>query len=264
MTYSVNCSTLFLDVPLLRRPAEAKAAGFDHIEFWWPFTSPDPPSVEIDTFVAAVQDADVNLTALNLFAGDHDAGERGVLSDRSRIPEFRDSVAVAAAIGERLGCRLFNALYGNVGEASRGEHEETAIQNTVHAAKALATVRGTVLLEALSGAPAYPLKLSSDVFSLIEKAKSTSGSTNVKILADFYHLARNGDHIETLIQTHAPAFGHVQIADAPGRGAPGSGSLPVSDWIHLTKSTGYNGMFALEYFSNNENPFGWLQGSLHS
>ncbi|MDT7632049.1 MAG: hydroxypyruvate isomerase, partial [Pseudonocardiales bacterium] len=35
--YTANCSILFPDVPLLDRPAAAAAAGFDAVEFWWPF-----------------------------------------------------------------------------------------------------------------------------------------------------------------------------------------------------------------------------------
>ncbi|MFK4296706.1 hydroxypyruvate isomerase [Arthrobacter sp. GAS37] len=42
MTYTVNCSILWPDLPLLERPAAAKAAGFDAVEFWWPFESSVP------------------------------------------------------------------------------------------------------------------------------------------------------------------------------------------------------------------------------
>lgn len=34
MSYTVNCSILLTDLPLLERPAAAKAAGFDAVEFW--------------------------------------------------------------------------------------------------------------------------------------------------------------------------------------------------------------------------------------
>ena len=42
MTYTVNCSILLTELPLLERPAAAKAAGFDAVEFWWPFESSVP------------------------------------------------------------------------------------------------------------------------------------------------------------------------------------------------------------------------------
>jgi hydroxypyruvate isomerase len=41
LRFDVNCSILFTELPLLERPAAAKAAGFDGVEFWWrPITRP--------------------------------------------------------------------------------------------------------------------------------------------------------------------------------------------------------------------------------
>ena len=37
LRYEVNLSILFTELPLLERPAAAKPAGFDAVEFWWPF-----------------------------------------------------------------------------------------------------------------------------------------------------------------------------------------------------------------------------------
>ena len=69
LPYAANCS-LFTEVELLKRPAAARAAGFDAIELWWPWPDqPVPPDAEIDRFVAAVGEAGVQLIGLN-FAGD--------------------------------------------------------------------------------------------------------------------------------------------------------------------------------------------------
>jgi hydroxypyruvate isomerase len=86
LPYLVNCSLMFTEEPLLRRPAAARAAGFSAVEFWWPFATPVPPDRDVDTFVAAVQEAGVALVGLNFFAGDlagrdrrhraHRAGQR--------------------------------------------------------------------------------------------------------------------------------------------------------------------------------------------
>ena len=42
LRFDVNCSILFTELPLLKRPAAARAAGFDAVEFWWPFADPVP------------------------------------------------------------------------------------------------------------------------------------------------------------------------------------------------------------------------------
>ena len=39
LRFDVNCSILFTELPLLKRPAAARAAGFEAVEFWWPFAS---------------------------------------------------------------------------------------------------------------------------------------------------------------------------------------------------------------------------------
>ena len=46
--YAVNCSILFTELPLLERPAAAKQAGFDAVEFWWPWPVAVPGDAEID------------------------------------------------------------------------------------------------------------------------------------------------------------------------------------------------------------------------
>jgi hydroxypyruvate isomerase len=48
--FDVNCSILFTALPLLKRPAAARPAGFDAVEFWWPFAEPVPPDHEVDQF----------------------------------------------------------------------------------------------------------------------------------------------------------------------------------------------------------------------
>ena len=79
--YAVNLSILFAELELLERPPAAKAAGFDKVEFWWPFGVAVPSDSEVDRFVQAIEDAGVSLIGLNFFAGDMPAGDRGVLSN---------------------------------------------------------------------------------------------------------------------------------------------------------------------------------------
>ena len=111
--YLVNCSILLTELPLLERAAAARDAGFDAVEFWWPFTDAVPADAEVDAFARSITDAGVRLVGLNLFAGDMPGGDRGVMSWPGRDTEFRDSLDVAAGLGERLGVAAFNALYGN-------------------------------------------------------------------------------------------------------------------------------------------------------
>ena len=255
--YAVNCSILFTELPLLERPAAARQAGFDAVEFWWPWPVAVPTDAEIDEFVAAVTDAGVQLIGLNFAAGDMPGGDRGLVSWPARSGEFRDNVDVAIGIGERLGCRAFNALYGNRVEGVRPEEQdELGAENLAIAARAAKRVEGTVLVEPVSGAPRYPLRTAADALAAVDRA----GEDNLRLLLDVYHLSVNGDDVDAAIE--GGRFGHVQIADAPGRHQPGTGGLPIEQWIAKIAATGYDGRIALEYVPEgpSADSFGWLEG----
>lgn len=244
LRYEVNCSILFTELPLLERPAAARAAGFDGVEFWWPFAEAVPSDKDIDAFVGAVQDAGVQLVGLNFFAGDMPAGDRGLVSWPARGAEFRDNIDVTVGIGERLGCRAFNALYGNRVEGVAAEaQDELGAEHLALAAAAAARIGGTVLVEPVSGAERYPLLTAADALTVIDRA----GAANVGLLADLYHLAVNGDDVDAVIAQHAARIAHVQIADAPGRGEPGTGSLPLERQLAALEAAGYDGWVGLEY-----------------
>lgn len=244
MKYAINCSIMYTELPLLERPQAAKADGFAAVEFWWPWTTAYPSDQEVAAFVAAIKDAGVQLIGLNFFAGDMPGGERGLVSVPHRVAEFRASVATAVAIGKETGCRAFNALYGLSG-GDTDKEARTGIENLVFAGKAVAEIGGTVLLEPVSGADAYPLKLASDVIAVLD---AVAGQVdNVGFLCDLYHLTANGDDLPAAIQAYGARAAHVQIADAPGRGEPGTGKLDLAGLLTQLKSQGYDGWVALEY-----------------
>ncbi|WP_309065418.1 hydroxypyruvate isomerase family protein [Microbacterium sp.] len=262
MSYTVNASILLTELPILERPAAAKAAGFDAVEFWWPFASAVPAQDEIDAFVAAIEQAGVQLTGLNFFAGDMPAGDRGLVSWVGREDEFRANVDVVVAIGERLDTKAFNALYGLRQEGvSEQEQDDLAVENLAIAGRAVARIGGVVLLEPVSGADAYPVKTAADALRIIERVRTEHGVDNIRLLADFYHLAVNGDDVPAVIEAHAAEFGHIQIADAPGRGEPGTGDLPLQAWIDRSRELGYDGRVGLEYKATGDAPFAWLDAT---
>ena len=248
LRYAVNCSLLFTELPPLERPAAARDAGFDAVEFWWPFDTAVPADRDVDAFVSAVSDAGVQLVGLNFAAGDMPGGDRGLVSLPARAAEFRDNVDVTVGIGERLGCRAFNALYGNrvdgVDPAAQDEHGAAQL---ALAARAAARIGGTVLLEPVSGAPRYPLLTAADVLAVLDRLRGDHGVTGIGLLADLYHLAVNGDDVDKVIADSTDRIAHVQIADAPGRHEPGTGSLPLDRQLGDLEAAGYRGWVALEY-----------------
>lgn len=263
MTYTVNCSILLTELPLLERPAAAKAAGFDAVEFWWPFSTSVPLDSDVDAFIGAVRDAGVRLTGLNFHAGDMPGGDRGLLSWPARGSEFRDNLAVVAGIGDILGTKGFNALYGNrIPGVDPAAQDAVAVENLAAASAAVAPIGGTVLVEPVSGADRYPLRTAADALDVIEHVRTSTGARNLALLADFYHLAVNGEDVPAVIEEHAASFGHIQIADNPGRGAPGTGTLPIDAWVARSQELGYSGYIGLEYKAPIETAFAWAAESV--
>jgi hydroxypyruvate isomerase len=261
LSYEVNCSILFTELSLLERPAAARAAGFDGVEFWWPFTAAVPSDAEVELFVRSIEDAGVQLAGLNFLAGDMPGGDRGLVSWPSRSNEFRDNVEVTIGIGERLGCRAFNALYGNrVEEADTAAQDELAVENLAIAGRAAARIGGTVLVEPVSGAPRYPLRTAADAVGVVDRVASQTGVRNLGFLCDLYHLAVNGDDLDRVIATYSDRVAHVQIADAPGRNEPGTGTLDLDRYLGGLAAAGYDGWVGLEYQPSgaSADSFAWL------
>jgi hydroxypyruvate isomerase len=262
LRYEVNCSILFGELPLLQRPAAAKAAGFDAVEFWWPWPDqPVPADRDVDAFVAAVRDAGVQLVGLNFFAGDLAGPDCGVLSVPGRVQEFRDNVDVTVGIGRELGVGAFNALFGNrVDGASPQEQDELGRESIAHAAKVADGIGATVLVEAVSGPKPYPLRTAADAVAVVDDVRA-AGHANVGFLLDLYHLAANGDDLDAAIAAHADRTAHVQVADAPGRGEPGTGTLDLQRHLADLATRGYAGWVGLEYkptTATTPESFGWL------
>ncbi|MBD5787733.1 TIM barrel protein [Cellulosimicrobium terreum] len=261
-SWTVNCSILLTDLPLLERPAAAAAAGFRGIELWWPFATPTPADDEVDALVGAIESAGVQLTGLNFDAGNMPGGDRGLVSWPARSADLRANLDVVTAIGERTGCRAFNALYGNRQEGETPEaQDELGAENLALAARAVARIGGTVLLEPVSGMPTYPLKTAADVVAVLDRVASEHGETNLGLLFDVYHLAVNGDDVDAALAAHRERIAHVQVADAPGRGEPGSGELPIERWAADLRAGGYDGWIGLEYKTDAADPFAWLAAS---
>jgi hydroxypyruvate isomerase len=258
LKFDVNCSILFTELPLLRRPAAAKAAGFDAVEFWWPFAEPVPADHVVDGFVAALADAGVQLAGLNFAAGDMAAGDRGWVSDPMKITQFRDNVDVCVGIAGRTGCRVLVALYGN-----RPGKDDLAVLNLMIAARAAATAGATVVIEALNSRenPRYPVTSSAIAIEVIDAVRA-EGAPNVAFLADLYHLAMMGEDLPAVLADHQDYIAHIQIADVPGRGAPGTGNLDFEVLFGLLAARNYPGWIGCEYRHNDiattPETFSWL------
>ncbi|MEU2356126.1 TIM barrel protein [Streptomyces misionensis] len=264
--FDVNLSILFTELPLLERPAAAAAAGFTAVELWWPWVdTPTPERAELDALKRAIEDAGVRLTGLNFYAGRLPGPDRGALSVPGEESErFRANIEVTADFAHSLGCTALNALYGNrIEGVDPAEQDALALENLVLAARAADRIGATLLIEALNEpeSPAYPLVSAPAAVEVVEKVNAATGLGNARFLMDLYHLAMNGEDLPAVIDRYTAHTGHVQIADNPGRGAPGTGSLPLAELLGRLRKAGYDGWVGLEYKPGDRpsaEAFDWL------
>ncbi|MET7954425.1 TIM barrel protein [Streptomyces sp. NPDC019826] len=264
--FDVNLSILFTELPLLERPAAAAAAGFTAVELWWPWIeTPTPAQTELDALKKALDDAGTQLVGLNFYAGRLPGPDRGALSlPGEESDRFRANIDVAADFAASVGCKALNALYGNrVEGVDPAAQDELALENLVLAARAAHRIGATLLIETLNGteSPLYPLVSAPAGVEVVDRVNEATGLGNATFLLDLYHLSMNGEDLSQVIKTYAARTGHVQIADNPGRGAPGTGSLPLERLLDELTEAGYDGRVGLEYKPGDRpsaEAFDWL------
>ncbi|TJZ39819.1 hydroxypyruvate isomerase [Streptomyces piniterrae] len=270
--FNVNLSILFTELSLLERPAAARAAGFTAVELWWPWVdAPVPEASELAALRDALNDAGVRLVGLNFYAGQLPGPDRGALSvPGAESDKFRANVPVAIEFATSLGCTTFNALYGNrVEGVAAADQDALALENLTFAARAVGEVGGTLLIEALNApeSPKCPIVSAPKAIEIVDAVNAATGLGNAKFLMDLYHLSMNGEDLDEVIDRYTDKTAHVQIADNPGRGAPGTGSLDFTALLDRLKKNGYSGWIGLEYKPGDApsaSAFEWLPAPLRA
>jgi hydroxypyruvate isomerase len=238
--FSANVSILFKETPFLERFARAAGAGFDAVEFWW------PAGEALDEVEAAIREADLQVALFNFDAGDMPAGDRGLLSDPDRGHRFRDNVPVALDLARRIGCARLNALVGL--ERSPGERDEQlalAAENVRFAAREAAPQGIDITIEAVNtfeNGP-YLLPTTRQAAAFIDEVDCR----NVRLQYDAYHMQRMEGNLVATLTEFAPRIAHIQIADSPGRGEPGTGEINYPFVLDAIDALGYEGWVGLEY-----------------
>ncbi|WP_336365589.1 hydroxypyruvate isomerase [Marinobacter sp. C2H3] len=254
--FAANLSMLFTEIDFLDRFAAARAAGFDGVEYLFPYEYP------AEELARRLRENGLTQVLFNLPAGDWAAGERGIACLPDRVAEFRAGVDQAITYARALGCSQVNCLSG-LRPSSLPEDLawETLTDNVRYAAEALGAEGIRLCLEAINSRvdmPGFVLDTTGRVLSLIEAVESD----NVCLQYDLYHMQiMEGDLIRTL-ECLKPWIGHIQFADNPGRHEPGTGEINFSKVFAAVDALGYDGWVSAEYrpSGTTEASLGWMNG----
>jgi hydroxypyruvate isomerase len=244
--WSAHISLLFAEHPWAERPGLARATGFDWIEAWWPETHE-----EREALVAGVAEQELHVSLLNTDGGDLAAGERGHLCDPAREESARQVFLDGLELAARLRSRVLHVL---VGKPPEGLPPRTATAQAAGMLRELvpeATARGiAVVVESLNpiDQPGYLTPTPEAVYALVEEA----GVDGLGLLLDSFQTARIGLDPAAEARRFAGVIGHVQVAEAPGRTAPGTGDLDLPGFLAALDEVGYDGPIGLEYHADGD------------
>lgn len=261
MRFCANLSILFKEVPLLERFGRAREAGFSAVEFWWPGHEVDLGEIE-----HAVGDAGLKVALFNFDAGDMPSGDRGLVSDPGRQGQFRKNVPPALDLAKSLGCDRMNVLVGQeIAGMDRDEQLALARENVRFTADAAAERGIGVVVEAINTFEngAYLLWTTQQAVEFVDEVERE----NVRVQHDFYHMQRMEGNLVATLREHVGSIGHVQIADSPERGEPGTGEIRYPYVLAALEDLGYDGYVGLEYnptTETTEESLEWLPKELRS
>ncbi len=256
LRFAANLSMLWAGLPLPDQFERAARAGFDAVELWW------PGEEDAALLPGLTRRWGMQLALLNFDAGDMAAGDRGLAADPDRTAQLREHVPVALRIAQACGCPRLNLLAGlRQPRYPLSLQLELALENVAWAADRAAAAGCEVMIEALNPMDNGPCLLTTTAAAAAFAGQT--GRDNVRLQYDVYHMQRVEGEITRTVDTYWDLISHVQIADVPGRGEPGTGEINYPFVLGHLDRRGYGGFVGLEYrpsAGTAEDTFGWLRG----
>ncbi|MEJ1162785.1 hydroxypyruvate isomerase [Variovorax sp. CCNWLW186] len=252
--FAANLTMLFTELPFMQRFEAAAKAGFEAVEYLFPYP------FEKKELTAALRANGLQQVLHNLPAGDWDKGERGIACHPDRTGEFREGIAMAIDYATALGCPQLNCLVGKVpaGVSTEAAHK-TVVENLRLAASELEAAGLRLLIEPINtfDIPGFFLTRTDQALALIDEV----GSSNLRVQYDIYHAQRMEGELGSTLSKNLARIGHIQLADNPGRGEPGTGEINYPWLFRHIDSIGYDGWIGCEYKprATTAEGLGWRQ-----
>ena len=240
MPICANLSLLFTELPLLERVRAAAEAGFAGVEIQFPY---EVPAAALQ---AELQRSGLPLVLFNLPAGDLMQGGAGLAAVPGREAQFAAGLRQALEYAEVLRPQKINVLAGRLAEGVEREQAlALLVEHLRQTAEAFAGRGIAVLMEAINlhDMPGFLLNTPQHLLDMLARV----GHPNLAAQLDFYHMARMGLDLADCVRQLQGHIGHVQFADAPERGEPGSGELDFEPALAALRAQGYAGWLGAEY-----------------
>ena len=238
--FAANLTMLFNEVPFLDRFELAARAGFQAVEFLFPY------AYAAEDIRQRLDANGLTLVLHNLPAGDWDAGERGIACHPDRVEEFRAGVAKGIHYAKVLGVGQLNCLAGKAPAGIYGDApRQTLVSNLQFAAQAFKDAGLRLLVEPINtfDIPGFYINRTAQALALLDEVNAD----NIFLQYDIYHAQRMEGELATTMAQHLLRIGHIQLADNPGRHEPGTGEINYPFLFGHLDRLGYTGWIGCEY-----------------
>jgi len=247
MRFAANLGWLFTEHPFLERFAAAARTGFRGVEFAQPY---EHPAAQV---ASLLRDNGLECVLINLPMGDKSKGDFGIACRPGREAEFRAGVARGIEYARAIGVPKVNCISGT---AKPGEDREamraTLISNLRFAAKEFKAAGLDLLLEPINShdIAGFFVTRQLEAVKIIDEV----GASNLGLQFDIYHTVMMGDDPAAMLRECEPWIRHIQFADAPGRGEPGTGRIDFAPLFAQIDDMGYEGWVSAEYRPSKPTP----------
>jgi hydroxypyruvate isomerase len=237
---AANLTMLFGEVDFLERFKAAATAGFEAVEYLFPYDH------DAQVLKQRLRDHGLKQVLHNLPAGNWAAGERGIACLPDREAEFRAGVDRAIEYANALDCDRVNCLSGKLPPgADPAAAREAFVRNLQYAAPRLKAAGIKLLIEPINtrDIPGFFLSGTRQAVEIIEAV----ASDNLFLQYDIYHMQIMEGNLASTIESHLPRIGHMQLAESPGRHEPGTGEIDFGFLLEFVDRVGYAGWIGCEY-----------------
>lgn len=240
LKFSANLSLLFTEYELINRFKAAKQSGFSAVEIQFPF------SVHPEILAAMLAEQQLKLVLFNVAADDLMQGGEGLACVPEKKAQFEEALAQAVAYAHYAKPEAINILPGRcLDKRQKPRYLETFKENLLLAADTLAPLGIKAVFEAINtyDMPGFIVHSGKQMLNIVKQLKHP----NIFMQYDIYHMYRMDENVADFITRHADKIGHIQFADCPGRGQPGTGEIDFQQIFSAIEKSNYSGWCGAEY-----------------
>jgi len=248
---------LFNEWRFYDRFSVAREHGFSAVEITLPYNLP------AEKLARVREEADIEVALFTAPLGDFMEGGEGIAAVPGREREFADSVEQALEYADALRATQIQFVAGrclgqDADPAKRERYLATLVENLSLALDAFRPTDTRLVFETINTREFedYLLNRPEHLWALMDRV----GGEELGAVLDTQHLAlMEIDPVREMLD-HGDRYCHIQIADAPERSQPGTGTIDFPAFYDAIRESGYQGLIGSEYHPLDEtlSSLGWM------